>query len=190
MKLVSTPRAVATAFVMACGGAAVAQTGAAPAPSPASLVAPTRIKVPEGTEIHCTLGERLSSSTNAAGDTFTVVLDEEVKLPDGTVLKPGYTGRGEVSQAEHNGMLGKSGQLNIRLEYLKVGTERIHLRANKSGEGKSGVTNTVVATVLLGPLGLLVHGHSVVYPKGTPVLAYADQDTELTLPLPPPPVSD
>lgn len=188
MKIELYVGAAAMAFALTLTLGAAAQTSPAPA-IPSSSV-PARIKVPEGTEIRCILGERLSSSTNAAGDTFTIILDEEVKLPDGTVLRPGYTGRGEVSEAEHNGMLGKSGQLNIRLDYLKIGPERIHLMANKSGEGKSGVTNTVVATVFLGPLGLLVHGHSVVYPKGTPVLAYVDEDTELTTPLPAPPVTD
>jgi hypothetical protein len=166
-------------------------------PNPASPVASfpapsaaTSVKVPEGTEVQLRLGERLSSATAAVGDTFEIVSDEEVTLPDGTILPAGYSGRGEVTIAEKNGMLGKSGQLGIRMNYLKVGTVRVHLRANKSGEGKSGVTNTVVVTVLFGPLGLLVHGHSIVYPKGQPITAYVDQDTQIDLPLAPPPLAD
>jgi hypothetical protein len=146
--------------------------------------------MPEGTEVQLRLGERLSSATAAVGDTFEIVSDEEITLADGTILPAGYSGRGEVTIAEKNGMLGKSGELGIRVNYLKVGTVRVHLRANKSGEGKSGVTNTVVVTLLFGPLGLLVHGHSIVYPKGQPITAYVDQDTQIDLPLAPPPRAD
>ncbi len=106
------------------------------------------------------------------------------------MIPAGYSGKGEVTVAEHNGMLGKSGQLGVRLIYLKIGDVHVHLRANRSGEGKSGVTNTVVMTVLFGPLGLLVHGHSIVYPKGQLMTAYVDQDTQIGLPLAPPPRGD
>ncbi len=136
------------------------------------------------------LGERLTSSISHTGDTFSVILDEEMRLPDGTLVPAGYTGRGEVVDAEHNGALGRQGKLALRLDYLKVGDARIHLRANQSSEGKSGVTNTVVMTVLFGLPGLLVHGHSAVYPKGAPLVGYVDQDTDLLLPLAPPPVTD
>ena len=55
------------------------------------------------------------------GDTFEVVSDEEITLADGTILPAGYSGRGEVTIAEKNGMLGKSGELGIRINYLKCG---------------------------------------------------------------------
>ncbi len=61
---------------------------------------------------------------------------------------------------------------------------------NSSGEGQSGVTSTVVLTVLFGPLGLLVHGHSIVYPKGQQITAYVDQDTVINLPVAAPPTAD
>jgi len=162
----------------------------AAAPALAPPAAPTSVKMLEGTEVQLRLGERLSSATAAVGDTFEIVSDEAVKLPDGTVLPAGYSGKGEVTIAERSGMLGKSGQLGFRVNYLKVGSVRVHLRASKSGEGKSGVTNTVVVTVLFGPLGLLVHGHSIVYQKGQPITAYVDQDTQIDLPPAPPPRAD
>jgi hypothetical protein len=171
----------------------VAQTAPTPPPAVAATVAPspaTHTRIAEGTELRLHLGDRLSSATSTVGDTFVVILDESVRLPDGTVITAGYSGRGEVTVAEKNGMLGKSGQLGLRVDYLKIGDTHVHLRANKAGEGASGVTNTVVVTVLLGPLGLLVHGHSIVYPKGTPITAYVDQDTDVSLPLAAPPTLD
>lgn len=167
-----------------------APTSPAAPPAAAIAVAPVTTKIPEGTEVRVHLAERLSSATSVVGDTFQIYSDEPISLPDGTVLPAGFSGRGEITVAERNGMLGKSGQLGLRLSYLKVGDVHVHLRANKSGEGSSGVTNTVVATVLLGPLGLLVHGHSIVYPKGQPITAYVDQDTQIALPVATPPKED
>ncbi len=160
-----------------------------PAVAPFVPVAPVplRARLPEGPKVHLQLGERLSSATATVGDTFQVTSDEEIRLPDGTILPVGYAGKGEVTVAEKTGILGKSGELGIRMNYLKIGDARIRLRSNKFGEGKSGVTNAIVVTVLFGLPGLLVHGHSIIYPKGQEVLAYVDQDTEISLPVASPP---
>ena len=164
-----------------------AVTVATVAPLAPVASAPSSARLPEGTEVHLQLGERLSSATATVGDTFQVTSDEEIKLPDGSILPAGYAGKGEVTVAEKTGMLGKSGELGIRMNYLRIGDARVRLRSNKSGEGKSGVTNAVVVTVLFGPLGLLVHGHSIIYPKGQEVLAYVDQDAQISLPVASPP---
>jgi hypothetical protein len=158
-------------------------------PVPALPPPVASVRVPEGTEIHVHLREPLSSASANAGDTFSIVSDEEIRLKDGTVIPAGYSGKGEVLQAEKSGMLGKPGQLSIRLDYLKIGDVHVHLRANKTNEGKSNVTTMVVTTVLLTGFGLFIHGHSMVFPKGQPITAYVDDDAVLTLPIAPPPQS-
>ena len=90
-----------------------------------STAALAEIKIAEGTEFPVRLEEAISSSSATEGDRFTIVLDDDVKLPDGTVLRAGYRGVGEVVEARDNGMLGKNGKLNVRLNYLKVGDERV-----------------------------------------------------------------
>ncbi len=145
------------------------------------------VKVPEGTEFPMRLDDKLSSKTSAEGDRFTVTLAEDVKLPDGTLLKEGYKGVGEITKLEKNGMLGKSGEINVRLNYLKVGDSRIHLRASKGSEGKGNTGNLVTAIVFGGVFGLLVKGHSAEIPKGATVTAFADEDTMLETPLAAPP---
>ncbi|HST91699.1 MAG TPA: hypothetical protein VLJ13_05825, partial [Brevundimonas sp.] len=89
-----------------------------------STTALAQIAVPEGSEFPVRLEESISSSTAKEGDRFTVTLDDDVKLPDGTMLRAGYRGVGEVVEARDNGMLGKNGKLNVRLLYLKVGDDR------------------------------------------------------------------
>jgi hypothetical protein len=145
------------------------------------------VKVPEGTEFSIRLEEALSSSTATEGDRFTVSLEDDVKLPDGTILRAGYRGVGEVVEARDNGMLGKSGKLNVRLLYLKVGDERIKLRANKGAKGDVRVGSTVAVVVLFWPAAPFIKGKDVSIKKGTLMTAYSDGDLELADPLAPPP---
>jgi hypothetical protein len=148
------------------------------------------VKVPEGTDIPIRFDEKLSSKTNTEGDRFTITLVDEVKLPDGTVIPAGYRGVGEVTDAEKNGMLGKAGTLNVRFDYLKIGDVRLRLRGSKGSEGKGSVASVVALTVLFGPIGLIAKGHNVEVKKGQQMTVYVDQDTDLALPLAPPPKDD
>jgi hypothetical protein len=187
--------AIGTGCGLVAGGLVFAQTPA-PAPSPGAtsqMIAPSQeatmrmVKLPEGTEVRLKLEEKLSSSTSSEGDTFDVLSVEDIPLSDGTIIRAGYSGRGEVTHVEHNGWLGKSGELNIKADYLKIGDVRVHLRGNKGGEGKGNTGNLVVAAVFFGVFAAAVHGHSIVYPEGTTVTAFVDTDTEIPLPLVAPP---
>lgn len=186
-------RPVAAALVGAClmaGSTAMAQPAATPTMPTATPVAaaPTSVRVPEGAEVRVRFDEALSSATAATGDSFSIVTDEAIRLADGTLIPAGYRGKGEVTDAEKKGMMGKAGDLKVRLTYVTIGGVRMHLRANKGEEGKDSVTATVVLTVLFGPLGLIKHGHDVVIPKGQTLTAFVDEETVLPLPIAPPPV--
>lgn len=169
-------------------GANLAQ--AQPAPPSANASAPQMAQVPEGTEIPIRIDEKLSSKTNTEGDRFTITLADDVKLPSGLLIPAGYKGVGEVTDAEKNGMLGKAGSLNVRFDYIKIGDARVRLRGSKGQEGKGGTGTVVVLTVLFGPLGLLAKGHNVEVKKGQEMTVYVDQDTDIAVPLPPPPADE
>ncbi len=178
---------VAAQFVLASATPALSQAPP-PAPAPAPAKVPGgQIKVSEGTEFSIRIDEAISSNTSVEGDRFTVTLDDDVKLSDGTVLKAGYHGVGEVVEAQKNGMLAKTGKLNIRLVYLRVGDDRIRLRANKGAEGDVRVGSTVAAVIFLWPVAPFIRGTQVTIKKGTILRAYADQDIMLTAPVPAPP---
>ncbi len=163
-----------------------------------ALVAPNlasagTVKVPEGTEFPVRLEDTISSKSAQEGDRFTVTLADDVKLPDGTVLKAGYRGVGEVVNAQKNGMLGKTGKLNVRLSYVKIGDQRIRLRAARGAQGEHNTGAQVATAVILlpiWPVAALIKGKSTQIPKGTTFNAYADSDVELETPLAaPPPVT-
>lgn len=157
-----------------------------------ALVAPNlawagTVKVPEGTEFPLRLDDKLSSKDTEEGDRFTVTLTEDVKLPDGAVLKAGYHGTGEVTDARKSGMLGKTGKLAVRVNYLKVGEQRIRLRASKGAQGNHNTGAQVVTFVILWPAAALIKGHNTEIKKGTVLNAYSDSDITLETPIEPPP---
>lgn len=135
--------------------------------------------VPEGTEVKLRMLESLSSATATEGQRFNLELDDDIRI-DGTVVVPrGAKAVGTVMNAKKKGFMGKGGELNITLDYISVGDDRIRLRAAQGKEGTDKVGTTVVLTVLFGPLGLLKRGHDVVVNSGMIMTAFVDQTTKL-----------
>ncbi len=78
-----------------------------------------------------------------------------------------------------SGMMGKVGELNVRLNYLKVGDYKVKLRGSKGKEGEGKLGTTVALTVLFGPIGLIKHGKNIEIKQGTALKAYVSDDISL-----------
>jgi hypothetical protein len=152
----------------------------ATAPTPAAIVAPGRLVLAEGTDVPLVFDEDISSKTAAEGDPVAFVLAEDLKIGDVVVAKAGSKAFGEVTNAKKSGMMGKAGELNVRLDYLKVGDVKVHLRGAKGKEGESGTGVAVALTVLFGPIGLIKHGSNIDIKKGTAMKVYVADDIALT----------
>jgi hypothetical protein len=144
------------------------------APAPAKLLLLT-----EGTDVPLSFDEDISSKTAAEGDPVAFVLTDDIKVGDVVVAKAGCKAFGEVSHAEKAGMMGKPGDLSIRLNYLKVNGTKVILRGTRGKEGQNGTTATVALTVLFGPIGLIKHGKNIDIQKGTSLKAYVGDDISL-----------
>ncbi len=155
----------------------------APAPAPAAAETATaasgKLVLTEGTDVPLTFDQDLSSKTAAEGDAVTFVLADDIKIGDVVVIKAGAKAFGEVTNAKKSGMMGKAGELNIRLDYLKAGNTKVRLRGSKGKEGESGTTGAVVLTVLFGPIGLIKHGKNIEMKKGTALKVYVSDDVSL-----------
>ncbi len=116
------------------------------------------------------------SSKTAMDDPVNLVLGEDLKVGEVTVAKAGAKAVGTVTHAKKAGMMGKGGELNLRLEHLIVGDSRMRLHGTKGKEGEGKVGATVALTVLLGPIGLIKHGKNVEVKEGTALRAFVDQD--------------
>jgi len=151
-------------------GSQAFQPPAQPAEPPAKLV------LKKGTDVSLKFAQDLSSKTATDDDPVNLILGEDLKVGDVTIAKAGAKAVGTVTHAKKAGMMGKGGELNLRLEYLIVGDSRMRLRGTKGKEGEGKVGATVALTVLFGPIGLIKHGKNVEVKEGTPLRAFVDQD--------------
>src|SRR5437764_3204039 len=138
-----------------------------------------KIMLKEGTEVKLKFSDDLSSKTSNEGDPVNLVLDEDIKVGDIIVAKAGCKAVGTITNAKKAGMMGKAGELNLRLEHLKVNDDRVKLRGSKGKEGQGKEGTAVALTVLFGPIGLIKHGKNVEVKAGTPLTAYVDDDVSL-----------
>ncbi|MFZ3330515.1 MAG: hypothetical protein WA197_07790, partial [Candidatus Acidiferrales bacterium] len=151
---------------------------AAPATPPAAPPS-DRVVLKEGTEVPLAFSADLNSKTAVDDDTVSMTLADDLKVGDVVVVRKGAPAVATVTNAHKAGMMGKPGELSIRLEYVKSDDQRLRLRGNKGKEGEGKVGATVALTVLFGPIGLIKHGKNVDIPEGTPLTAYVDQDYTL-----------
>jgi len=138
-----------------------------------------KLVLKEGTDVKLKFAQDLSSKTANDDDPVNLVLAEDLKLGDVTVAKAGAKALGTITHAKKAGMMGKGGELNMRLEYVLAGDSRVRLRGTKGKEGEGKVGTAVALTVLFGPIGLIKHGKNVEIKEGTPLSAYVDQDFAL-----------
>jgi hypothetical protein len=108
----------------------------------------------EGKEVKLKLHDRITSKT--AGEGRLGEFDP----------RPGSEGRGNygckgrisvavttVSHADKAGMLGRPGDLDVRLEYLKADDSTVRLRGTKGKQGKGKEGTAVALTFSLDPSG-------------------------------------
>src|SRR5262249_6409325 len=148
-----------------------------PAPAAAPVATGSvKLVLKDGSDIHLKFAEAVSSKTATEGDTINLLLDEDIKVGDVVVAKTGAKAVGTITHSKKASMMGKAGELNMRLEYLKIGDDRVKIRGSKGKEGEGKEGTAVALTVLFGPIGLIKHGKNVDIKEGTPLTAYMDQD--------------
>ena len=153
--------------------------GAQATPAVVPATPPTTSDKPvikDGSDVHLKFAQDISSKTATEGDTVNLVLDQDIKIGDAVVVKAGAKAVGTIAHSKKAGMIGRAGELNMHLEYLIVGDERMKLRGSKGKEGEGKEGTAVALTVLFGPIGLIKHGKNVEIKEGTPLLAYADEN--------------
>ncbi|MGI9035037.1 MAG: hypothetical protein ACR2GD_03250 [Pyrinomonadaceae bacterium] len=140
------------------------------------------VTIPDGTEIKIVTTEDISGQKVAEGDPLTFKVSEDVKVNGATVIAKDTIVKGTVSNAKKKGMMGKSGELSVRIDSTQaVDGQKIKLRATKSGEGGDNMGSTVALTVLFGPIGLLRHGKEAKIKAGTVLSAYTDETATVSL---------
>jgi hypothetical protein len=130
----------------------------------------------EGTEVKLKFLDSISSKTAALDDPVALEVTDDVLVDEVVVIHTGAHAVAYVSKVQHSGMLGKPGELSIRLDSLKDNGTKVHLRGTKGREGDSKLGATVALTVLFGPIGLIKHGKNIEIQAGAPLTAFVSDD--------------
>jgi hypothetical protein len=148
-----------------------------PMDTPAPSTAPSEKPVlKEGSDVQLKFAQDLSSKTATEGDPVNLVLDKDLMLGDMVIAKAGSKAVGTITHSKKAGMVGRAGELNMRLEYLIVGDGHLKLRGSKGKEGEGKEGTAVALTVLFGPIGLIKHGKNVEIKSGTALAAFTDEN--------------
>jgi PEGA domain len=153
--------------------------------TPAAAMKPSGPVLLEDTPIKLRIAQTISSGTSKVNDKVDFEVVEDVKVGDVVVIPQGGTAIATVTEAQPKRRLGRSGKLNINIDYARlVNGDKAPLRAVKggSGGGRTGVmTAGIVATAIVffpaAPFFLFMKGKNIIIPKGTEITAYVAADT-------------
>ncbi len=173
------PRRTCTGILSAVAVVAISTAAPRIRTAASDPVPDQKLVLKEGTDVKLRFAQELSSKTASEGDPVNFVLDEDIKVGDVIVARAGAKAVGSVTNAKKAGMMGKGGELNVRLEHLRAGDNKVRLRGTKGKEGDSKTGTAVALTVLFGPVGLIKHGKEIVVKEGTPLAAFVDDDVSL-----------
>ncbi|WP_150290426.1 hypothetical protein [Sphingobium estronivorans] len=140
--------------------------------------------LPEGMAISLQTRADLSSKSAHVGDEVELAVAKPVTINGVTVLSAGTSAVGEITRARDNGLLGRSGKLDIRVDRVKAGQLEIPVRGQRNAQGKSGTLGAVGAGIVFLPLAILVRGRDVKVPAGTAFDVYVDQEVHVPLDAP------
>jgi hypothetical protein len=129
----------------------------------------------------------MSSKDAKVNDRVDFEVLEDVKVGNVLVIERGSLAIATVTEAHPKRRMGRSGNLQINIDYLRLASgDKVPLRAVKGGNGGNHIaamTGAMVATSLVffpaAPLFLFMHGKDITIPKGTEVTAYVAADTPL-----------
>lgn len=140
--------------------------------------------LPAGTEIPLRMADEVTTKGDSwnENDTFVLTVAQDV-FHDGYVVIPrGSRAVGRIAWLTSKGAFGKSGKMDVELEYVEVSGRRIDLDGTYRQEGEGNTMATVGGVVLAGVLGGFITGKSARIPRGRELTATLENDLELALP--------
>ncbi len=180
---------ILAAGIMAAACPAMGQTGAgtvggASVPQQAPLVvAPQPVQqnvavLPANTELTLAMNDTITTKGKRwnEGDTFTLSVTHDVMLGPYVVIPRGSRAVGRITFLTNKGAFGKSGKMEIDIEYVEVSGRRIPLTGHYRQEGEGNTVGTVVGVVAVGVFAGFVTGKSGVVPQGRELVAHTRDD--------------
>lgn len=139
--------------------------------------------IPQNTEILLELNDTITTKGKRwnEGDNFGLTVTRDVVLGDRIAIPRGSRGVGRVTWLTDKGAFGKSGKLEIDLEYVEVRGQRIPISGSNRKEGGGNAAATVGGVLLVGLFAGFITGRSGSIPQGTQMVARTKDDYPVNL---------
>lgn len=152
-----------------------------PVPAPMLVqpaMAQTAAVLPANTQVSLAMNDLITTKGKRwnEGDTFTLTVTHHVMLGDYVVIPRGSRGVGRITWLTNKGAFGKSGKMEIDLEYVEVAGRRIPITGHYRQEGEGNTVATVGTIVAVGIFAGFVTGKSGTIPAGRELLAHTTED--------------
>lgn len=130
--------------------------------------------LPANTEVVVALNQTLTTKGKAfrEGDTFSLTVQHHVFLNDIVVIPKGARAVGRITWMTSKGAFGKSGKMEIDIEYVEVNGRMIPLEGHFRQEGEGNTVATVGGVVAAGVFAGFITGKSATIPRGRELIAY------------------
>lgn len=164
--------------------ASFAQDATTPEPIQAKRAAPASTFLPANTEVLLKMNQEVTTKgkTWDEGDTFKMSVVHDVMLGDFIVIPAGTEGVGKITWLTSKGAFGKSGKMDVELQYLMLNGQRVAIDGEYRQEGEGNTLATVGGVLLAGVFAGFVTGKSGRIPQGRELMATTETNLPVTLP--------
>lgn len=134
-----------------------------------------------GTSVPLRMVEELTTKGKKLknGYRFNLETTAAVMVDGREVIPVGSRAVGEVTNVKNKGMWGKSGKIEARLLYVRVGDRQIRLAGQLDDKGVTGTAGVVGSVALLPVAGFFMTGTSARIPIGANVTGYVEEDAPI-----------
>ena len=174
----------------------IAQTSPVQAVASADHAAPllvaqaqtTGAVLPANTELNLVMNDTITTKGNRwkEGDTFGLSVVHDVRLGGYVVIPRGSRGVGRITWLTSKGAFGKSGKMEIDLEYVEGSGRRIPIQGHYRQEGEGNTVATIGGVIVAGVFAGFITGKSGTIPQGRELVARTKEDLPVAFAGPPP----
>lgn len=137
-----------------------------------------------GTEIPLKMSQMVTTKGDSwkEGDQFNLSVASNVMLGDYVVIPEGTKAVGRITWLTSRGAFGKSGKMDVELEYIQLGNRRVNIDGTYRQEGDGATLATVGGVILAGVFAGFITGKSGVIPQGRELNATLESNLPVALP--------
>jgi hypothetical protein len=148
------------------------------------VAAQPSVVLPANTEILLRTNQEVTTKgkTWSEGDSFDLSVVHDVTLGNYVVIPRGSKGTGKITWLTSKGAFGKSGKMDIELQYVEVAGRRINIDGTYRQEGEGNTVATIGGVLLAGVFAGFVTGKSGRIPQGRELMAHTENDIPLAIP--------